>query len=146
MWADDDGSALHIDVAKPEHFRGHVPTPNTTFTKIQSALRPLIGQQVDAQILATYRIPTAELPPSGLIRLMSVESKWGDFTMRLTGGTLELTGAPLSSLKWYQRKRGEVTIITIDARRSLTLDDQYFHRALDTVDPLLKQFAVGGKG
>ncbi|MEK7677951.1 MAG: hypothetical protein AAB676_19140 [Verrucomicrobiota bacterium] len=92
---------LHLDVATPVYFQGRwKPKPTHTWPHIQGLLSRFIGQKIQVRAAGVFALPLEKLPRSSLVRMLSVESKSPKVSMKLTGGTFSVSGAPIQRLTW----------------------------------------------
>src|SRR5882672_2959481 len=92
---------LHLDIATPALFRdGGNPKAPHSWQQIQSWLGRFAGQEFQVRAEAIFSVPVQNLPESGFIQILSVKSPSQQVSMKLTGGTFSVTGAPVQRIAW----------------------------------------------
>ena len=75
------------------------------------------GLKLRANVCVSFRVPLAELPESGLIRSLLFESKSASASIRMTGASFALTGAPFGLLRWRSvSTKDNVAMVYIDTK------------------------------
>lgn len=132
---------VHLDLASPEYFAGGgVPKPKHSWNRIESSLRRFVGHQIKVQARALFAVSLARLPESSVIRLLSsVESRMGVVSMKLTGGTFAIAGAPVQRIAWVVRRDMKQVKIQLQLTQERTLREMYL---ADLFNLLTKSFNV----
>jgi hypothetical protein len=126
----NESAHLHVDIAKPSFFGGkNNPRPTHAWETVQKLWARFLDQKIKLRGVGCYTLPFAELPEAGLIKSIAVESKSGDVGMRLTAGTITLSGAPIQRLKWSLGNATKTVAVELEVRREQVLSELYL---LDT--------------
>jgi hypothetical protein len=137
----NEGEHLHVDVAKPSYFGAkNVPKPTHRWEAVQKLWARFLNQKIKLRGVGFYRLPFSELPESGLIKSVAVESKSGDVGMKLTAGTVTLTGAPIQRLKWSLKNVAKTVVVELETRREQMLSELYLLDVQKVVDGTFKVF------
>src|SRR5436190_15569574 len=100
-----EGGHLHLDLATPDYFPPQwKPKPTHNWIHIQGLLSRFIGQKIQVRIEGVFSLPFERLPESSFIKMLSVESKSPNVSMKLTGGTFSITGAPIQRIIWSSER------------------------------------------
>lgn len=127
---DDDGDFhIHVDLTRSKKV-----TPNASVEDIVTRLEPFIGQKADLVMKGTFRV--AELH-STLLRPMVAEYRVGDVQVRMTGGTVAVTGAPVQTISW-QIEDDSSASIEMRIRTDKVLTESYIVDGLDLLEIAFK--------
>jgi hypothetical protein len=110
---------LSIDCARSVWFSGDQLPKVTTKKKedLSRVIESAYGLKLKANVCVSFRVPLAELPESGLIRSLLFESKSASASIRMTGASFTLTGAPFGRLRWRSvSPKDNVTMVYIDTK------------------------------
>ncbi len=136
---------LHVDCALGNVFLSR-PKPKATHKKgeVLDSIGSVLGEQIDVRISAYFDVPLKDLPEKGLIRAFSPEQESGDVTVRMTGCTLSLTGAPVTGVRWNIREEGKKCIVRVSmkAERSETISEQYLTGLWDWMEQQFRLFVL----
>jgi len=122
----DPGGHLHFDVATLSHFpRPWKPKPTHTWQHIQDLLGRFSGQKIQVRAVGVFSLPFERLPASSLIRMLSVESKSPKVSMKLTGGTFSVTGAPIQRLTWSLEDDGKGIEVRLRSTLKARVNETY---------------------
>ena len=131
---------LHLDVATPAYFPEWKPKPTHTWQQIQALLEHFVGREIRVRIEATFTVPFGKLPESGFIRMLSVESKSPKVSMKLTGGTFTVTGAPIQRIAWTLDPDGKAIEIRLRTIVKTTLNEGYLEDSFRLLNESLQVF------
>jgi hypothetical protein len=136
------GLHLHVDCVLQEFFsRRHVPKVTCKKKDITDILAKMEGIAIDAGLAAGFKIITGQLPEKGLINSFATEQKTADMSMKLTGGTLKIEGAPVKRLVWTLGK--DSVRVRLEAERKERVDDAYVSRCFDWMKTQFDLFVLG---
>jgi hypothetical protein len=75
---------------------------------------------------------------------MSIESRSGDMGIKLTAGTISLSGAPVQRLKWSLIKsKANKVEVELESRKERVLSELYLLETLETIDNAFGLFVMG---
>ena len=136
------GRHLHVDCALQDFFpKSKVPKASCKKQDIVDILAAMEGTGIDAGISAGFEIKASDLPEKGLINSFATEQRSADMSMKLTGGTLDIEGAPVTRLVWTLRKN--TVFVRLEAERKETVDDDYLARTLSWINAQFDLFVLG---
>jgi hypothetical protein len=141
------GGHLHVDFALSEFFaRRKMPTVTNTKSEVLDLIEKCAGATVKAVVTGSFRMRLTELPEKGVIRSLSTESGSAGMRLRLTAGTLSLSGAPIRQIRWSlgrtESDEGQVTV-HIEAEKSLVVSGDYLAEALAWIESQKNLFLLG---
>jgi hypothetical protein len=122
--------SLYINCARAAWF-GEGPLPKITAKQKEDVTRIIgsaDGLKLQATVCASFSVPLEELPESGLIRSLLMESKGANtpISIKMTGASFAFTGAPVNLLKWRTVSTKEKTTtahIDLRGKRELLVSD-----------------------
>ncbi|MBI4659487.1 MAG: hypothetical protein HY735_11660 [Verrucomicrobia bacterium] len=139
----NEGGHLHFDIATPAFFRGPwKPKLTRTWTQIQVSLSPFVGQKIDLRGVGVFLLPLDRLPESSLLRTLSVESKTPRASMKLTGGTLSVTGAPIQRITWSLESEGKRVEVRLRSTVEVTVSGTYLVELFELLKESLQIFVL----
>ncbi len=137
----NEGAHFHVDIATPSFFGAkNVPKPTHSWETIQKLWIRFLNQKIKLRGVGYYSVPVADIPEPGLIKSVSIESKSGDVGLKLTAGTITLTGAPIQRLRWSLKNEGKKVAIELETRKEQTLSEVYLLDTLKIVDDAFRIF------
>jgi hypothetical protein len=137
----DEGAHFHVDIATRSYFGArNVPKPTHNWETVQKFWIRFLNQKIKLRGVGYYRVPIADIPEPGLIKSVSIESKSGDVGLKLTAGTITLSGAPIQQLRWSLKNEGKKVVVELETRREQVLSEVYLLDALKTVDDAFRVF------
>ena len=92
-----------------------------------------------------FSIPFHKLPESGFIRMLSVESKTPKVSMKLTGGTFSVTGAPIQRISWSSAQGDKEIEVRLRSIVKRTLDEPYLEELFRLLSESLQVFVLGNE-
>jgi hypothetical protein len=132
---------LHADIARREYFKSNkFPTTTHDWDQVKTEWNRFIGQNALVRGSGLYRLQTTRLPEGGIIRFMSVESSSSAVSMKLTGATLAVTGAPIQKLNWKFREKGTKVDVELEFRDTKSISDLYLQDAEARVNEAFELF------
>jgi hypothetical protein len=135
---------LHIDCALAREFaKGPIPKVTHEMANLQHLLNRAVGSEIDVRIIGTFVLPLSKLPEPGMIRSLLGGMKTGNVEMRLTAGTLSISGAPISEIRWSIMDRGTSVRIEVRAGVSKRIEDSYLPSLVDWVNQQFLRFVLG---
>jgi hypothetical protein len=138
------GSHLHIDVTKQSMYhKSHKPKKLNDLESIQESLSRFAGWEVETELSGRFEINIQDLPESGIIRSMLLQTKTGDVAIKVAGAVLSITGAPVSMISWVSLKAPK-TGITVEASNVKTkITEDYLTSAFERIELALNVFVLG---
>ena len=136
---------LHVDCALQTFF-GTRQRPKATHKKAEvlKVVEGAIGAQIDVSLRGCFEVPLAELPERGIIRSLAREQKTLDMSIRLTGGSLSLTGAPIKKVHWTELKDNNALVsVTIEGERTATVSERYMCEMWEWINDEFSLFILG---
>ena len=140
----DKGGHLHLDVATPAYFGSRwKPKPTHAWPRIEDLLNRLIGQKIQVRALGVFSVPFKKLPESSLVRMLSVvESKSTKVSMKLTGGTFSVIGAPIQRITWSLEDGGKGIEVRLRSTLKATVSETYLVDLFRLLDESLQIFVL----
>jgi hypothetical protein len=137
---------LHLDVATPEYFpKNRKPKATHTWPQIEALLGRFIGHEIQVRAEAIFSLSFEQLPESGFIRMLSVESKTPKVSMKLTGGTFSVIGAPIQRISWSLAQGDKEIEVCLRSIVKRTLDEQYLEELFRLLSESLQVFVLGNE-
>jgi hypothetical protein len=138
------GGYLHLDVATPAYFEGRWnPKPTHTWTEVQTVLSRFAGQRIQVRCVGVFLLPFDSLPESSPIRALSVESTTPKMSMKLTGGTFSVAGAPIERISWSLLNDGRRIELRLRSTLELTVNELYLVDSFRLLNDSLQVFVLG---
>ncbi|HUT14175.1 MAG TPA: hypothetical protein VMY42_27060 [Thermoguttaceae bacterium] len=132
------GRHIHIDVAAREHFLGSPPTPKNKISEIRQAMKKVEGHEVNVKIVGLYRLSQTDLPE--IVRSTLVETQVGEVSLKTTGVTLAVDGAPIHELRWWVPGDGGDARIQLKAEITRKIDDSYLEHCCELLESVFNVF------
>jgi hypothetical protein len=139
-------SHLHVDCALQKFFpKDRIPKVTHKKVDVLKVIKRVIGLQIDVNIRACFGVPITELPEGGIVRALSVEQKTNDMSVKLTGGSLAVTGAPVSRVQWRIAKDNAKTVVEIqmEGETSSTISENYLQESWQWINNQFSLFVLG---
>ena len=134
---------VHIDVYKKEAF-GKLPPKATHKRKdVEKILDQYMGEKISTRSYGRFRVPVAELPEGGLIRSTFIGVKQGDLSIKVSGASLVVKGAPIRKLEWQFAEKDMSLMVVIDARLEVEIRKDYLIDQLRLLDSGFRLFVLG---
>jgi hypothetical protein len=96
-------------------------------SEIHSAISHLFGQKIDVSIRGSFDVREASLPPA--IRAALVEVQAGNLSIRMTGCTFSVRGAPIRRIAWSLIGEKNA-VVYLEGRSIVTIDESYLEGAI----------------
>jgi hypothetical protein len=115
---------LHIEAGTREAFK-KTPTLRKSEIAIDHLLRPFLNWKITALVTGQFNVPVDRLPPIiHVTRNLAVEK--AGVAMKMTGGTLSVDGAPISSIEWSMPDDGDADAhVFMQGRTALKMSTAY---------------------
>ena len=138
------GLRLHLDFATQDVFpRSRAPKPTHTKNDILRFLDAVVGSEAEVDVFGRFLVSVDELPEQGLIRSLSaLEVKRDGVGMRLTGGTLSISGAPVGRIRWSILSGGKEATVEVQAEKSVIIKEGYLEEVLVWVEDQFEHFIL----
>ena len=138
------GRHLHIDCVLSSYFaQSKQPAESNTLEDVLKFLSQFEGSEIDVGIAGSFELDLEALPERGIIRSLSREERTGDIAIRLTGGRLSVTGAPIDTLRWTLTDDERRILVCVHGNHSEHLDDGYLLRGLQWAEKHFELFVRG---
>jgi hypothetical protein len=138
------GGHLHLDVATPAYFAGgQLPKPTHSWAQIQGRLSPFQEERIRVRTVGLFSVPLDRLPESGLIKLLSLESKTPAVSIKLTGGTLSVTGAPIQRISWTVGKNAKQIEVRLQTTQNGTVSEMFLTDLFKLLNDSLHALVLG---
>lgn len=129
---DADGDFhIHVDLARASSKKAE---PNASIGGILEKLEPFLGQKAYLFLRGTFRVSEIHSP---LLRPMLAEYTVGNVQVRLTGGTLKVSGTPIETISWRLEEGGSARI-ELETRTDQVLTESYLVEGLDLLESAFK--------
>jgi hypothetical protein len=147
MLCGKSGDHLHIDCALEEFFRQgeSMKPPKATHpkSKVLRLLQEAVGSRIDVLVSGVFLLDLENLPQRGFIRsLMATQGSTG-LTMKLTGGNLSITGAPITNIRWSLKQDQSHVLVDLKGRRSVQVEGCYLQESLNWLNEQMVFFVLG---
>jgi hypothetical protein len=134
---------LHVDVATPNYFpKDWKPKATHTWPQIETLLGRFVGQEIQVRTEAVFSVPFQKLPESGFLRLLTVETESRKVSMKLTGGTFSVSGAPIQRITWSLEGDGERVEVRLRSNVRVTLKETYLDELFGLLSEALQVFVL----
>ena len=137
-----EGGHLHVDVAKPEYFKDEPPEVDSTWDQVEKQIAEFATQTFKVKATAIFTASKEEIQKSPLYTLMSLETRSGDISMKLTSGTLTVTGATLRTISWRRREESGNVEIKLNANIETQLDELYLSKPFEMLSEVFKSVVL----
>ncbi|HEV57866.1 MAG TPA: hypothetical protein ENN87_10290 [Phycisphaerales bacterium] len=137
---------LHVDCALRSFFgEQRVPKATHDLGQVLDVIQGVVGLPLVASVTGVFKVPLSALPEGGIIRSLGAETRAGDLSMKLTGGTLSLKGAPIKRVSWHESGEGnELSVwIRVVGEQSFTVSSGYLTEAWAWVSGQYAMFVLG---
>ena len=84
----------------------------------------------------------SELPERGVIRALFEEQQTGKMTVKLTGGTFSIAGAPVNEICWSIDENKKEASITVEAEKVVEIEESYLQKQLDWINNQFNIFVL----
>jgi hypothetical protein len=134
---------LHLDIATPDYFpKDRKPKATHTWPQIETLLGRFVGQEIEVRTDAVFSVPLKKLPESGFIRLLSMESESRKVSMKLTGGTFSVSGAPIQRITWSLERDKKGVEVKLRSTVKATLKETYLDELFGLLSESLQVFVL----
>jgi hypothetical protein len=121
---------FHVECATPEYFpAGMKPKPNATLKEFEAIAEPVMGCDAGIRIKCFFEVPLAALSKTGVIQTLSAETIAAGVSVKLTAGTLTLSGSPIHRVEW-RLENDERIRIGLDSLRTQQITQDYLNELL----------------
>jgi hypothetical protein len=107
------GKHFHVDVFSPEMRLNKAAKAKSTVEDIQKSVERLIGKEINANFRGGFQAKLTELPESGIIRTLFIQTKIGNVALKVDGARISIEGAPVRTISWHTAPK-ELIQITIE--------------------------------
>jgi hypothetical protein len=137
-------SHVHIDVVTKKFFQDEPkPKPNGTIDNFHETIEPFIGSEIESGLIGNFEIDPNDVPATGMIRSMIVETKTGNVGIKMSGAKFSITGAPIREIAWSEKSSEKFSVNLTSQLLKLKLSDDYLLEALKTLQKSLSVFIYG---
>jgi hypothetical protein len=119
---------FHLECASPKAF---VFQPKRTATRkdIDAVTQRVLGLPITVRVSCYFVVPIASLAATGIIRTLSADTTAAGVSMKLTAGTLALTGSPIQNIRWELEDDASFVKIGVVSIRKRILAEDYLLEA-----------------
>jgi hypothetical protein len=102
---------FHVECAAPESFaEAFKPKPNSTVKEFEAIADAIIGCDATIRSIGFFQVPLSDLSKTGVIRTLSAETTAAGMSVKLTAGTLKLSGSPIDRIEWKLQEDDSIRI------------------------------------
>ena len=136
---------LHVDCVLREFFpENKIPKATHKKAEVLKVIESVMGTEIDVSVVGCFKMPMTKLPKGGVIRSLSVEQKTGDVSIRLTGGSYALTGAPVKEIHWKELQEGKRSVhVRIKGEKTSKVSEAYLREMWDWINDQFSLFVLG---
>jgi hypothetical protein len=119
---------FHLECAAPKAF---VSQPKRTASRkdIDAVTDKVLGLPITVRVSCYFLVPIASLAATGIIRTLSADTTSAGVSMKLTAGTLALSGSPIQNIRWELEEDGALVKIGVVTIRKRILAEDYLVEA-----------------
>ena len=132
---------LHVDVAAREFFATTPPKPTNKLSEVKALVEELFQQPIELDAKGVYSVSRDGLPE--FIRSTIVETQASDVSLRTTGGSLAVRGAPVYGL-WWWLEDDKTARIEFRARLKREIKESYLVDIYQVLDSAFSALVLGG--
>ncbi|HEV2803361.1 MAG TPA: hypothetical protein VGW57_00385 [Chthoniobacterales bacterium] len=119
---------FHLECAAPGAFTSR-PKANTRLKDIDALSEKVLGLPIKVRLTCYFLVPIASLGATGIIRTLSADTTAAGVSMKLTAGTLALSGSPIQSVRWELEDDARLVRIAVVTLRKRILAEDYLIEA-----------------
>lgn len=139
---------LYVDCAKASAFSpDELPSPTTDRVEdVFHIIESVYSLGVQTTVCASFLVPLADLPESGLIRSLLFEGKSADAAIKMTGATFALSGAPIIGLRWRlasAKAKPDMVYIDLKGNKEFEVSDTYLSDVWRWIHGQFSLFVLG---
>jgi hypothetical protein len=138
------GMHCHVDLATPAFMhKSEGITASTKSSDLLLLLSPLFGRSISIMVSCVFEIPINRLPPV-IESTRKLHGSSGGVQIKMTRGTLAVTGAPIEKIEWGTLDDENVGI-GLSARLKSTVSESYLADAFESMQNGFMAFIRGGE-
>jgi len=136
---------LHVDCVLRKYFpKDRIPKVTHKKAEVLKIIERVLGTTIELSIVGCFKVPMTELPEGGIIHSLSVEQKTVDVSIRLTGGSYTLTGAPVKEIHWRELQEGKRLVhVRIKGEKTSKVSEAYLREMWDWINDQFSLFVLG---
>lgn len=138
------GKHLHIDVVSQAYFESRGYETDKTQDDLDRALAPLLGSGVDLTVEGEFDVPLNNDLPAVIEMTRQITVDHAGVRIKMTGGRLSVTGAPVKVISWRVSEARRQVRITLEANKKTIINESYLVDALAVVKTALDAFIREG--
>ena len=138
-----DRDHLHVDVATASYFGKQTPKDTNKISDLEKFIAHFEGEEIDAGIRGVFKVEIEALPSDGVIRSLMVERKYARMSMRMSGSTITIEGAPIRQVKWESLDDKKHVEVEIWGHQKIMIDKQYLEDARQWIESFFESFVLG---
>jgi hypothetical protein len=122
---------FHFECAAPESFaEAFKPKPNSTVKEFEAIADTVIGCDAAVRAICFFQVPISALSKTGVIRTLSAETTAAGVSVKLTAGTLTLSGSPIDRVEW-KLQEDDLIRIGLESVSSIRISENYLNDLLN---------------
>ncbi|MGQ0637430.1 MAG: hypothetical protein ACT4QC_22720 [Planctomycetaceae bacterium] len=134
----------HVDVVDSKWHSGDKPGRNSRPSELHEIFHRLRGAEIQLDLRAWFDTPTIALPPI-IQNMRGSEVTQGGVSVKVTGGRLSITGAPVKSIQWSMDEAGDNVTLLIESGLHARVTDSYLVDAFESMKLAFDAFVVKGR-
>lgn len=119
---------FHLECASSSAL-GSRPKSTARKKAIDAVVDKILGLPITARVTCYFLVPVSSLAETGIIRTLSASTTAAGVSMKLTAGTLALSGSPIQTIRWELQKGDSLIKIGIVSIRKRILAADYLVEA-----------------
>ncbi len=136
-----DNRHAHVELTAESNFR-RAPEPKFKTAEIIKAFDRLLGQEVDATLWGIYFIKKQKTP--AIISSTFVQASDNGVTLKLSGATISVQGAPISKIEWRLTDDNDTVRIRLSVSKELKITESYIVDAQQLIESAFEAIVVKG--
>lgn len=142
--ADEDPGSIHLHVDVQRAFGSRKSEAKNQLSEVQEVLIKFLGCTGDVHVAATYRVPEANVPQTGLVRaFFGLATEQAGMQLTFRGATMAINEDGFDTLSW-RIDDGELSS-SLDAYLEVEIDQNTFTEVTEFVTERLRSLVLGGK-
>ena len=136
---------LHVDCVLHKYFpKDRIPKVTHKKAEVLKIIERSLGTEIELSIVGCFKVPMTELLKGGIIHSLSVEQKAADVSIRLTGGSYAITGAPVKEIYWRELQDKKRSVhVRIKGNKRSQVSEEYLREMWDWINDQFWLFILG---
>jgi hypothetical protein len=133
---------LHLELVSKEYWdKAGDPKAVDKIADIQTTLEKLQGITLRADVDGYFAVPLNDLPP--FIRSATEEVRVRGVSIKMTKGTLALSGAPIEEIEWRTAPSKQEALIILHSNKAVQITPDFLINALSIIAPAFSVLIQG---